>query len=113
MDDQAYATFLPGIYLHYKRQLYEASHLAHDANYENRVVVHYIGLQLDGAHDGPRHAVRSWDDWNTYVHQDGSICEHLVNGICDENKAVTPRFRYLGPVYTASMLGLNPWITNP
>ncbi len=109
MDDHAYGAFLPGIYLHYKGQLYEAMHLAHDANYEDRVVVLYIGLQLDGAHDGPRHAIRSFEDWNTWVHQDGSICETMKNETCPDGKPKAPRFRYLGPTYTSTMCATTPW----
>jgi hypothetical protein len=93
-----YASFRPGVYLHYKGQLYEATHLAHDANHDGRVVVHYIALQLDGAHDGPRHAVRSWDDWNAYVHQNGSICEGIEERKCSDRQLIAPRFTYLGPV---------------
>lgn len=102
-------SFRPGVYLHYKGQLYEATHLMHDANHEGRVVVHYIGLQLEGAHDGPRHAVRTLQDWNAYVHRDGSVCEVDSTGRCSDNLSTAPRFRYLGSTYTSAMLSSNPW----
>lgn len=103
-------SFQPGIYLHYKGHLYEAMHLVHDANDDTRIAVHYIGLQLQKAHEGPRHAVRSWQDWNAYVHRDGSVCTEVANGdICPEtNEPVVPRFRYLGPAFEVSMLEADP-----
>lgn len=97
--------FKPGIYLHYKGKLYEADHLIRDANDESRVGVHYIGLELDDAKEGPRHLVRTWEDWNAWVHADGTTCETYKNNKCLESqKKVTPRFRYIGPFYKKEML---------
>jgi hypothetical protein len=78
-----------GIYRHYKGPLYLVTGLAHDANagelYSNRadvarsstraplgdrVVVVYVPLQLDGAHLGPRMAVRTLEDFFTLLHHD-------------------------------------------
>lgn len=78
--------FRPGIYRHYKGPVYLALGLAHDANADvlgldfdedhgnpyivplgERVAVIYIGLQLDGAHTGPRLAVRTLDDFFAIV----------------------------------------------
>lgn len=97
--------FKPGIYLHYKGILYEADHLIRDANDSSRVGVHYIGLELKGAKDGPRHLVRTWEDWNAMVHEDGTTCQNNDGKRCfDEQGEIKRRFRYLGPFYEASML---------
>lgn len=96
--------FKPGIYRHYKGRLYEADHLMRDANDASRIGVHYIGLELDGAKDGPRHLVRTWEDWNANVHEDGTTCENYDNENClDMAGKVKPRFHYLGPVYETVM----------
>jgi hypothetical protein len=112
--------YLPmGIYRHYKGPLYLVLGLAHDANadvlgwdgvilpredvplghslvrvipLEQRTVVVYMALQLDGAHLGPRMAVRTLADFVGTVEggpNDGDI-----------------RFSYLGPVLTQEMLDL-------
>lgn len=97
--------FKPGVYLHYKGRLYEADHLMHDANDESRIGVHYIGLELAESHEGPRYAIRTWEDWNGWVHKDGSTCPRYKDGACLDGEAqITPRFRYLGPFYQAAML---------
>lgn len=95
--------FKPGIYLHYKGSLYEAYHLMRDANDATRV--HYIGLELNGAKDGPRHLMRTWEDWNAKVHDDGTVCENYSNEKClDEQGKIQCRFRYLGPFYKSTMV---------
>jgi len=100
-------SFRPGIYLHYKGDLYEADHLMRDANDNSRVGVHYIGLGTNGAKDGPRHMIRTWEDWTVIVHKDGTICDRHRDSIClDTKNPVTPRFRYLGPFYKTEMLNL-------
>lgn len=110
MEDQALQNFRPGIYLHYKGRLYEADHLMRDANNESRVGVHYIGQELDGAKDGPRHLIRTWEDWKAIVHTDGTVCERYDNDIClDTKQAVAPRFRYLGPYYISEMRHEKVW----
>lgn len=96
--------FKPGIYKHYKGGLYEADHLVRDANDASRVGVHYIGLELAGAKDGPRHLVRTWQDWSAKIHDDGTTCENYKNEDClDGQGKVNRRFRYLGPVYESTM----------
>lgn len=97
--------FKPGIYLHYKKgDLYEADHLMRDANDGSRIGVHYIGLELDGAKDGPRHLVRTWEDWNARVHNNGTTCQNYHGEEClDGEGRVKQRFRYIGPFYTATM----------
>lgn len=97
--------FKPGIYLHYKKgDLYEADHLVRDANDASRIGVHYIGLELDDAKEGPRHLIRTWEDWNARVHEDGTTCENYGDETClDQQGKVKHRFRYLGPVYKLSM----------
>lgn len=97
--------FKSGIYLHYKKgDLYEADHFVRDANDASRIGVHYIGLELDGAKEGPRYLIRTWADWNARVHEDGTICENYADEIClDQQGKVKQRFRYLGPVYKSTM----------
>lgn len=75
-----------GIYRHYKGPLYQVFGLTHDANEEGRICVLYIGLQLDGAHLGPRCAVRTLEDFNGWLDR------------------ATKRFTYLGPELTEEML---------
>lgn len=48
-----------GIYRHYKNALYQVLGYGHDASGDDEPVVIYVPLQLDGAHEGPRMAVRS------------------------------------------------------
>lgn len=106
-----------GIYRHYKGPLYQVIGLAHDANADTltvandahhwdednyrsiplgeRTVVVYFPLQLDGAHLGPRMAVRTLEDFTAVLDTDPR-----------ENSGLTsePRFEYLGPELTAGML---------
>jgi len=96
-----------GIYRHYKGPLYQVIGLAHDANAMDlfvseaskfgcgqhcylgeRTVVVYMPLQLDGAHPGPRMAVRTLEDFVARVGP----------------RKMTKRFEYLGPVLIAEML---------
>jgi hypothetical protein len=77
-----------GIYRHYKGPLYQVIGLAHDANDENRRCVVYIPLQLDGAHLGPRMAVRTLEN---FVASGG----HWPG---------QRRFVYLGPELTQEMI---------
>jgi len=94
--------FRPGIYIHYKGHLYEAMHLSHNASEDGRIEIAYIGLQLDEAHEGPRHATREFREFLfDIVHfDDGSICTH------DPRECATARerFRYLGPTFEKYML---------
>lgn len=101
--------FLSGIYLHYKGGLYEATGLAHDANNKDRVVVQYVPLKLEGSQSGPRHAVRTLEDWLAYVHRDGSVCSGGHTGICTDNEPIVPRFRRLGIYYEAWMADADTW----
>lgn len=97
----------PGIYRHYKGPLYQALGYGHDANNEDRVVVIYVPLHLDGAHEGPRLAVRSaqgpGDCWHDLVHPDtGARCEpHQCDTAC---VGAVPRFTWLGYEFTRPML---------
>ncbi len=104
LENRTLDTFRAGIYLHYKGTLYEADHLVRDANDDTRIAVHYIGLDARGAKDGPRHMVRTWEDWNAKVHQDGTTCDDYDGEMCREtNEAVMQRFRFVGAFYTAEM----------
>jgi hypothetical protein len=110
-----------GIYRHWKGPLYLVLGLAHDANAEEfhasffkedgpeilfekgRTVVVYIGLQLTAAHEGPRLAVRTWEDWGAH------ICvskEHHHYGLKTTDFEVCrtkPRFTYVGSEYVSGM----------
>jgi hypothetical protein len=94
-----------GIYRHYKNRLYFAFGYGHDANIDGRAVVQYVGLELEGAHTGPRLASRTAvsddpdvDAWWDFVHADGSKCVlHHGNGVCAERRPTKPRFEYIGP----------------
>jgi hypothetical protein len=128
-----------GIYRHHKGPLYQVLGLAHDANAEDllerdtetnafclhegktrvatkplgaRTVVVYIPLQLDGAHLGPRMAVRTLEDFEAWVHRsDENGCGRPQGSICTDSphewnnpRTVQRRFAYLGPVLTEAML---------
>jgi hypothetical protein len=101
---------LSGIYRHYKGPLYEVSGYAHDANIDGRELVLYRGLELTGAHLGPRWSVRDsefpggedvdLDCFFDTVHPDGTPCRHEGNslGWCNTAQSLTVRrFEYLGP----------------
>lgn len=81
-----------GIYQHYKGPLYQVFGLAHDANDPDRICVVYIALELNGAHLGPRLAVRTKEDFQARVMWDGVA-------VVDR-----PRFQYLGPELTLKMV---------
>jgi hypothetical protein len=112
-----------GIYEHYKGPLYLVLGIGHDANagelyaHRNdvarsssrapsgeRIVVIYIGLQLGGAHLGPRLAVRTLEDFLA------SVCiqpEHRHYGKvagADDPCRTVQRFTYLGSELEASMV---------
>jgi hypothetical protein len=59
--------FKAGIYQHYKGPFYLVLGLAHDANDEKRMAIIYIGLELNRAHTGPRLAVRTYEDFYSWV----------------------------------------------
>ncbi len=73
-----------GVYQHYKGPLYQVLGVAHDANDSERIVVVYIGLELNPDHTGPRLAVRTVEDFDAEV--DG-----------------VPRFTYLGDTWQGSV----------
>lgn len=124
-----------GIYRHYKGPLYLVLGIAHDANAEDlvhvsdislrneeynelgeRTVVVYVPLQLDGAHRGPRMAVRTLADFvepvcpfNRAI-EDGNgyaVIGHEWCGQPDCTKhpawAQVSRFTYLGSELTQEM----------
>lgn len=101
-----------GVYRHWKGPLYHVLGYGHDANSDlDRAVVIYIGLQLQGAHTGPRLAARTAmsddpdvDAFYDFVHpvehvfQDvtikaGSKCQHYDRGCLYRVR----RFAYLAP----------------
>ena len=97
-----------GIYRHYKGHQYLALGYGHDANYEHRVTVQYIPLELTGAKPGPRLATRTAisddpavDAWWDFVHTDGTKCiDHHGDGKCAKSRSTKPRFEYVGPSLT-------------
>lgn len=93
-----------GIYRHYKGPLYQVIGYGHDANYEDRITVVYVGLQLDDAHAGPRIATRTAesddpevDAWFDYVHDDGKKCCCKGDGGVTDCPGSQQRFAYVGP----------------
>lgn len=119
-----------GIYEHYKGNLYQVLGYAHDANADTLGVVHtgsqftgtegeplgermvvvYFGLQLQEAHDGPRLAVRTVEDFLAYVDpSDGSaVPESVVEASQGslryvEQQGYVARFTYRGPAYSRGM----------
>lgn len=128
-------SFRAGIYRHYKGQFYEALHLASDSNgdelvqfrdrydfnagwedMDGRIVVVYVGLELDGAQAGPRHHTRTLSDFFAYVHPagsphpEGTVCppEHVIwrgNRFVASTHSMEqriPRFTWMGPVWNPS-----------
>lgn len=96
-----------GIYQHYKGPCYQVLGYGHDSNIEGRLIVIYIGLELDERKPGPRWAVRNategHDAFFDLMHQiDGTweVCtsdKHHID-VCrlHDHKQ---RFTYLGPSY--------------
>ena len=96
-----------GVYRHYKGQHYLVLGYGHDSNVEGRVIVVYVGLELDGAKTGPRLAARTAEDFFTPVcglegcPRFGEPFESDAFGGCIRCKAGSvPRFAYLGPSWT-------------
>lgn len=100
-----------GVYQHYKGPLYQVLGYGHDANDDNRLVVIYIGIQLQGSHTGPRLAVRTVesdlldvDAFFDFVHPTDQGNERPAGSKClDYNcpcKHRVRRFTYLGPGVT-------------
>jgi hypothetical protein len=115
-----------GVYRHWKGRYYLVMGYAHDANAEDlylkgdgidgrdackhyrvpggeRVVVIYIGLELDDAHKGPRLAVRDVDDFfllvcSTHGTDWREACPgETTRGIRDCKGGPVHRFEYAGP----------------
>lgn len=105
-----------GVYRHYKGPLYQVLGLAHDANDETRTCVVYIALQLNGAHEGPRLAVRTLEDFAAWLNPERgeSSAAPTTRDIGDGATARLhkrlrglgwrPRFEYLGPEFKRGML---------
>lgn len=112
-DQYDIGAFKAGIYLHFKGNLYEADHLTRNSSLDGRLEIHYMGLQLTGTNEGPRHLTREFNEFlKDRVHEDGSLCTHDKSeqaGLCNEQLAVAPRFRYLGPFFKHQMLDAVPW----
>lgn len=88
-----FSNFEAGVYRHYKGPHYMVFGLGHDANNDKRVVVMYIGLELDSNHTGPRWAVRDYDDFYAWVDPaTGEAVDPKASG-------AVRRFTYLGPTW--------------
>jgi hypothetical protein len=111
-----------GIYRHYKGPLYQVFGYAHDANADvlhhedsfvqagyateplgERFVVVYMALQLDGAHTGPRTAVRTASDFLADVCGEPTCPDYgkvVTDVACERCDAMSvPRFAYVGTVW--------------
>ena len=87
-----------GVYRHYKNHFYLVMGYAHDANYEDRDLVLYVGLELDSAKPGPRLSVRTVEDFFAWVSPDGSTVNSLPDNDADRLRmGLVRRFTYIGP----------------
>lgn len=86
---------LAGVWRHWKGHHYLVLGYGHDSNREGRQVVVYVGLQLDGAHTGPRLAVRD-------VRGPDGFFTPLADG--------RPRFAYVGPEWAGEPLVTGPGV---
>lgn len=115
VSNELLVDFTPGVYLHYKNNLYLAYEVGSDANFSDRSVVHYQPLDRNGEVYGDKW-VRTLihvdqESWRDFVHRDGSKCFRTI--VCHESGVDSiPRFRYLGPVYESWMQNLDPWKTD-
>ena len=87
-----------GVYRHYKNHLYQVFGYAHDANVEGRLLVIYIGLELEGAKAAPRLSARTVEDFFAWVRPDGSADPNPALSAAEHEKAgLLRRFTYVGP----------------
>lgn len=120
---------LAGVYRHYKGPLYLVLGLAHDANAEefftadeekyfptgDRAVVVYVPLQLDGAHTGPRMAIRTDREIGDAFYD--IVCTrsehtHYGEAVPLEEQVVcnaVERFTYIGPTWEGESRTVPPW----
>lgn len=84
-----------GVYQHYKGPLYLVLGYGHDANADGRTVVVYIGLELDGAKQGARLAVRTAEDFHAIVDPRSGEAKDFPY----PSPEYPLRFRYVGPIW--------------
>jgi hypothetical protein len=80
--------------------------MAHDANYDGRLVVVYMSLELDGAHAGPPAAVRTIQRTQQYDHDawmDILSIPHPRPDWFSGPETDCFRFRYLAESYSESV----------
>lgn len=112
ISNEVLVDFTPGVYLHYKNNLYIAYEICSDANFADRSVVYYQPLDRDGKVYGEKW-IRTLshieqESWMDFVHRDGTKCHRTF--VCHEPEVeFAPRFRYLGPVYEPWMQRAEPW----
>jgi hypothetical protein len=92
-----------GVYQHHKGPLYLVLGYGHDANYPDRDVVVYVGLQLDEAKTGPRLAVRTVQDFCDEVCTNPRCVR--FGGLECIPQHYGARFRYLSPTYEGENCG--------
>jgi hypothetical protein len=80
-----------GVYLHYKGHQYLVLGYAGDAGDEERTVVVYVGLQMDGNPSPVRMRIREVGEFFTRVDPATGQTRY------DDDPSAVPRFRYLGP----------------
>ncbi len=85
-----------GIYQHYKGHLYLVLGYAKDANHEDehRIVVVYVGLQLDGSPGKIRMHARTAADFHAVVDATTGEAVPVWDGT---QRPLVKRFTYLGP----------------
>lgn len=104
-----------GVYQHYKGPLYQVLGYGHDANDDGRLVVIYIGIQLQGRHVGPHLATRTAmsdlldvDAFFDFVHPVDESNERPAGSKCLDYhcpcKQRVRRFSYIGPGITEAQL---------
>ena len=86
----SHRNLMSGVYRHYKNHLYLVLGYAGDASIDGRVVVVYVGLDLDGAKSSFRMRVREEEDFFAVVDPATGL------GVEPGQEGV-PRFVYLGP----------------
>jgi hypothetical protein len=97
-DESPLPTLPSGIYRHYKQRHYLVLGYGHDANYEDRWVVVYVGLELNDAHSGPRLAVRTVEDFLAWVTPEGTmVADQYQPESMQIKQGHMRRFTYIGP----------------
>lgn len=85
-----------GVWRHYRGQMYLVLGYGHDANYADRDVVVYVGLELNDQHTGPRLAIRTVADFFSWVNpRTGETVKHDPDNMSGDY--AVQRFTYVSP----------------